>query len=118
MNDAVGNLDFDPAQHLRPDRESDRGKQHRPGQNRARQLAAAQRKGQEQKGDQCAGPVVHRSSLSDWAFHQERFLLVVAVGNELDLTIFRYLAKLRTMSSVFKAISDPTRRKVLQLLRK
>ncbi len=32
--------------------------------------------------------------------------------------MIRYLANLLTMSSVFKAISDPTRRKVLQLLRK
>ncbi|HUJ40457.1 MAG TPA: autorepressor SdpR family transcription factor [Candidatus Acidoferrales bacterium] len=33
------------------------------------------------------------------------------------MTIFRYLAKYRGMDSVFKALSDPTRRRVLQLLR-
>ena len=32
--------------------------------------------------------------------------------------MFRYLAKYRNMSSVFKALADPTRRKVLELLRK
>jgi len=34
------------------------------------------------------------------------------------LTLFRYLANLRNMNQVFKALSDPTRRRVLQLLRK
>lgn len=33
------------------------------------------------------------------------------------LDTFRYLANNRTMSKVFKALSDPTRRRVLQLLR-
>jgi len=36
----------------------------------------------------------------------------------MGLTKVRYLAKLRIMSGVFKALSDPTRRKVLQLLRR
>jgi len=34
-----------------------------------------------------------------------------------DLTMFRLLAKYRFVNKVFKALSDPTRRRVLQLLR-
>jgi DNA-binding transcriptional ArsR family regulator len=34
------------------------------------------------------------------------------------LTLFRYFAQLRNMSQVLKAIADPTRRKVLELLRR
>lgn len=33
------------------------------------------------------------------------------------MTTFRYLAKYRFVNRVFKALSDPTRRRVLQLLR-
>jgi DNA-binding transcriptional ArsR family regulator len=33
------------------------------------------------------------------------------------LDIIRYFAKLRTMNQVFKALSDPTRRQILHLLR-
>src|SRR5271156_6364424 len=34
-----------------------------------------------------------------------------------SLTLVRYLAKYPSMSNVFKALSDPTRRQVLQLLK-
>lgn len=33
------------------------------------------------------------------------------------LLLFRYLAKYKNMSSVFKALADPTRRRILELLR-
>lgn len=33
------------------------------------------------------------------------------------MTLFRYFAKYRIMDKVFKALSDPTRRRILQLLR-
>ena len=43
---------------------------------------------------------------------------VVPSHFQIALDIFPYFAKLRNMNLVFKALSDPTRRQILQLLRK
>jgi DNA-binding transcriptional ArsR family regulator len=43
---------------------------------------------------------------------------VVPSHFQIDLTSFLYFAKYRTMNLVFKALSDPTRRQILHLLRK
>src|SRR5277367_4806328 len=54
-----------------------------------------------------------------------RGLLPHAPGNNAghsssrgNLTLFRYLAKYKCMNRVFRALADPGRRRVLQLLRK
>ena len=56
-----------------------------------------------------SGAALIRSALA-------RTRLEIDAGKRL-WTIFRYLAKYRFMSTVFKALSDPTRRRVLELLR-